>query len=142
MVGGSLFIVMYFYTYSSVKLTTWRTTLRRISNNKDSICRSLHTDCLLNYEQIKYSANERYEEERYRAALLDYQKAEYQVLASLNVLNLIQNFIISVGTLSTTLLVAKSVASGQTSASQFVVFITYLQQVYGPLSMVSRRLKK
>jgi len=136
MVGGSLFVVMYFYTYSSVKLTTWRTTLRRLSNNKDSICRAINTDCLLNYETIKHSANESYEQERYRAALLDYQVAEYQVLASLNVLNLIQTLIISVGTLATTLMVASSVSRGITSPSSFVIFITYLQQVYGPLSMV------
>ncbi|MCO5548216.1 hypothetical protein L7F22_001673 [Adiantum nelumboides] len=135
-VGVAIFAVMYLYTHVSVKLTTWRTGLRREANNKDSISRAIHADVLINYELVKVHSNEPYELDRYRAALLDYQQADYRVTASLNLLNLIQNSIITASTLITCLIVAKSVVQGATTASDFVVFITYLQQVYVPLSFL------
>ncbi|PWN38236.1 uncharacterized protein FA14DRAFT_117646 [Meira miltonrushii] len=135
-VGVAIFAVMYLYTHVSVTLTTWRTGLRREANNKDSISRAIHADVLINYELVKVHSNEPYELDRYRAALLDYQQADYRVTASLNLLNLVQNSIITSSTLVTCLLVAKSVVEGHTKASDFVVFITYLQQVYVPLSFL------
>lgn len=135
-VGLAIFAVMYLYTHVSVKLTTWRTGLRRTANNKDSISRAIHADVLINYELVKVHSNEPYELDRYRAALLDYQQADYRVTASLNLLNLIQNSIITASTLITCLIVARSVVQGTTTSSDFVVFITYLQQVYVPLSFL------
>lgn len=105
-------------------------------NNLDSVSRALHTDVLLNWESVKCFGNEAFEAARYQTSLLDYQKAAYKVQASLNILNLVQTCIICAGTLATTMLVAASVVRGRVSPSQFVVFITYLSQVYGPLSML------
>ena len=131
-----LFVVMVAYTWTSVQLTTWRTGLRRAMNNKDSICRAISTDVLMNWETVKCYSNESYEAERFRSALQDYQKAEFQVIGSLNMLNMVQNLILAFGTLFTIMLVAGSVVRGETTSSQFVVFVTYLQQVYQPLSML------
>lgn len=133
-VGAVILTVMYLYTWVSVRITTWRTGLRREANNKDSISRAIHADALLNYEVVKVHSNEHYELDRYRAALLDYQEADYRVNASLNLLNFVQNAIISSSTLVACMVVARSVVSGHTRPSDFVVFITYLQQVYGPLT--------
>lgn len=135
-VGLAIFAVMYFYTYVSVSLTTWRTGLRRQANNKDSISRAIHADVLINYETVKVHSNEPYELDRYRTALLDYQEADYRVTASLNLLNFVQNAIITSGTLITCLVVAREVVLGHATSSQFVVFITYLQQVYVPLAFL------
>lgn len=135
-IGAAIFVVMYLYTYVSVKLTTWRTGLRREANNKDSISRAIHADALINYEVVKVNSNEHFELDRYRAALLDYQEADYRVTASLNLLNFVQNSIISTSTLVTCMVVARGVVLGNTSPSDFVVFITYLQQVYGPLTFL------
>ncbi|PWN93620.1 hypothetical protein FA10DRAFT_237131 [Acaromyces ingoldii] len=135
-VGVTIFCVMYLYTYVSIKLTTWRTTLRRQANNKDSISRAIHADVLINYDLVKVHSNEPYELDRYRDALLDYQQADYRVTASLNFLNLVQTSIISIGTLVTCLAVGYRVTSGKATASDFVVFITYLQQVYVPLGFL------
>lgn len=135
-IGAALFIVMVAYTWTSVQLTTWRTGLRRAMNNKDSICRAISADVLMNWETVKCYSNESYEAERFRSALQDYQKAESKVISSLNMLNMVQNLILAFGTLFTTLLVAGSVVRGDITSSQFVVFVTYLQQVYQPLSML------
>lgn len=80
-------------------------------NDNDIITRGIHTDCLLNYETVKYFNGEYHEGERYRAAVAKYQALEYRVigglyvdvmvgpvlilpLVSLNLLNLVQNLIL------------------------------------------------
>ncbi|EST05506.1 ABC transporter, transmembrane domain protein [Kalmanozyma brasiliensis GHG001] len=135
-IGIALFVVMVAYTWVSVQLTTWRTGLRRAMNNKDSICRAISADVLMNWETVKCYSNESYEAERFRSALQEYQKTEFKVIGSLNMLNMVQNLILSFGTLFTIMLAAGSVVRGETTSSQFVVFVTYLQQVYSPLSML------
>lgn len=80
-------------------------------NKIAKVTRGIHTDCLLNYETVKYFGGEQHEGERYREAIREYQALEYKVTSvcsycirfllllnllsvSLNILNLVQNFII------------------------------------------------
>ena len=88
-------------------------------NDRDIITRGIHTDCLLNYETVKYFNGEYHEGERYRAALAEYQALEYRVIGrlhfevsvisltfpsvSLNLLNLVQTLILVCVTLSSIL---------------------------------------
>lgn len=72
---------------ATVVLTRWRTKLRRQMNDRDIITRGIHTDCLLNYETVKYFNGEHHEGERYRAALAEYQALEYRVIGGLHILN-------------------------------------------------------
>ena len=58
------------------------------------VTRGIHTDCLLNYETVKYFNGEQHELGRYRDAINQYQLLEYRVMGALNLLNLVQNFII------------------------------------------------
>jgi ABC-type transport system involved in Fe-S cluster assembly fused permease/ATPase subunit len=134
--GLVLFFVMFAYVSASVILTRWRTQLKRQMNERDIVTRGIHTDCLLNYETVKYFNGERHEGERYAEALREYQELEYKVITSLNLLNLIQNFIITLGLLVGSLMVAHEIISGSSDSSQFVIFITYLAQLYGPLNQL------
>jgi ATP-binding cassette subfamily B (MDR/TAP) protein 6 len=126
--------VMAAYVTASVVMTKWRTQIRRQMNDRDVITRGIHTDCLLNYETVKYFGGEQHEAERYRSAIRDYQVLEYRVMISLNMLNLVQNFIISLGLLVGSMIVALRVTKGTSNPSDFVFFITYLAQLYGPLN--------
>jgi len=45
------------------------------------VTRGIHTDCLLNYETVKYFNGERHEGERYAEALHEYQELEYKVIS-------------------------------------------------------------
>lgn len=135
-VGSVLLVIMVLYTVCSVRITTWRTQLRREMNTKDSQCRAITTDVLLNYDTVKYYGNELYESNRFAVALDAYRHAQYRLVLSLNMLNLTQNLILAFGTLFTVLAVAYTVVQGTTTPSQFVVFVSYLQQVYQPLSML------
>ena len=49
-------------------------------NDRDIITRGIHTDCLLNYETVKYFNGELHEGERYRSAVAEYQALEYRVI--------------------------------------------------------------
>ncbi|KAI0743423.1 hypothetical protein C8Q80DRAFT_1107266 [Daedaleopsis nitida] len=131
-----IFFVMATYVAASVILTKWRTKLRRQMNDRDVAIRGIHTDCLLNYETVKYFNGEQHEGERYRNAIREYQTFEYKVMLSLNLLNLIQNFIITMGLLVGSMIVALRVVRGQSKPHEFVFFITYLAQLYGPLNML------
>ena len=135
-IGAILLVIMSLYTYCSIRVTTWRTKLRREVNSRDSACKAITTDMLLNYETVKSYGNESYESERFAAALVHYREAAYQVVLSLNMLNLMQNLILAFGTLFSVLAVAYTVMLGRATPSQFVVFVSYLQQVYSPLSML------
>ncbi|KIJ23460.1 hypothetical protein M422DRAFT_39595 [Sphaerobolus stellatus SS14] len=136
-----ILVVMIAYVYASVILTTWRTKLRRRMNDRDVITRGIHTDCLLNYETVKYFCGEEHEGERYQDAIREYQALEYKVMVSLNLLNLVQSFIFSLGILVGSMLVAMQITRHKLNSdgvpmgsSDFVVFITYLAQLYGPLN--------
>ncbi|CAA7259242.1 unnamed protein product [Cyclocybe aegerita] len=132
-----IFFVMFAYIAASVILTQWRTRLRRQMNDRDIVTRGIHTDCLLNYETVKYFGGEEHEGERYAEAIREYQALEYKVIISLNILNLVQNFIITSGLLIGSLMVAYEITSGEKpEAHKFIVFITYLAQLYGPLNQL------
>ncbi|KAJ7594717.1 mitochondrial half-size ABC transporter [Mycena floridula] len=131
-----IFVVMFAYIAASVILTQWRTKIRRQMNERDIVTRGIHTDCLLNYESVKYFGGEQHEADRYRAALSEYQALEYRVIISLNLLNLVQNFIITFGLLVGSILVARRVIRDGSGPSDFVIFITYLAQLYNPLNQL------
>jgi ABC-type transport system involved in Fe-S cluster assembly fused permease/ATPase subunit len=76
-------VTMTAYMTASVVLTRWRTKLRRQANDRDVITRGIHTDCLLNYETVKYFNGEEHEAERYADAIRQYQALEYQVISKL-----------------------------------------------------------
>ncbi|EDR09151.1 uncharacterized protein LACBIDRAFT_249450, partial [Laccaria bicolor S238N-H82] len=132
-----IFLVMFAYVAASVILTQWRTRLRRQMNDRDVLTRGIHTDCLLNYETVKYFGGEEHEGGRYREAIREYQALEYKVIVSLNLLNLVQNSIITIGLLIGSLIVVRGIiAKGEPHASKFVIFITYLAQLYTPLNQL------
>jgi len=135
-IAAVIFVVMFSYVAASVVLTKHRTRLRREMNDRDVVTRGIHADVLLNYETVKYFGGEDHEGERYKIAMREYQKLELKVILSLNLLNLVQNFIITTGLLVGSLMVANGIVQGRWGSSEFVIFITYLAQLYGPLNQL------
>ena len=70
----------------------------------------------------------------FRAAILDYQFAEWKSMASLNVLNCGQNVIITLGLLLGSGLCAYRVTQGLLTVGDFVLYCTYIMQLYSPLN--------
>ena len=100
-------------------------------NEKDKYTRGILADTLANWDTVKFFTAEQREQVRYGAAIKEYQRSEYRVIASLQFLNLLQNAIISLGLLAGSCIVAFSVVQGQRSVGDFVLFTSYLQQLYG-----------
>ena len=81
-------------------------------NEKDNAKRTKAVDSLLNFETVKYYNAETYEVDRYNAAILEYQKCEWESMASLNLLNLIQTLVNNAGLLTGSILAALMVSEG------------------------------
>jgi len=89
---------------------------------------------MVSYETVKYFNAEQYEFNRYRGAVQDYQRAEYKVLISLNIMNVSQNLVFMLGLLTTCFIAAYQVTTGQRQVGQFVALLTYMAQLQGPLN--------
>lgn len=89
---------------------------------------------MVSYETVKYFNAEAYEFNRYRAAVAKFQKAEYKVLFSLNLMNISQNMVFMLGLLVTCFIAAYQVTTGQMNVGKFVTLIQYMGQLQSPLN--------
>ena len=64
------------YIVFTVKVTNWRTALRRQANELDSAANARAIDSLINYETVKYFNNEAYEAARYDQELAKWTSAQ------------------------------------------------------------------
>eukprot|EP01097_Dermamoeba_algensis_P002411 TRINITY_DN194_c0_g3_i1.p1 TRINITY_DN194_c0_g3~~TRINITY_DN194_c0_g3_i1.p1 ORF type:complete len:688 (+),score=146.99 TRINITY_DN194_c0_g3_i1:612-2675(+) len=132
--GIIVFATMASYIYFTVQVTEWRNDFRRDMNAKDNESRQKGTDSLLNFETVKYYGREKFEVDRFNQTILDYQESEWKTLASLNLLNTGQNLLITFGLTCGTLLCGYRVAQGELSVGDFVLFVSYMGQLYAPLN--------
>ena len=126
-------------------VTDWRVRFRREMNERNSEANTKSVDSLLNYETVKYFANEAHEAERYDRALRAYERAAVKSETTLAMLNLGQGTIIAIGLIGIMLLAGEGVAAGRMTIGDFVLVNTYLIQLYQPLNflgMVYRNIKQ
>ncbi|XP_048341083.1 ATP-binding cassette sub-family B member 6 isoform X2 [Sphaerodactylus townsendi] len=132
--GLIIFVCMILYLTLTILLTEWRTKYRREMNTLDNAAKSRALDSLLNFETVKYFNAENYESNRFNGAILKYQVAEWKVNASLGLLNQTQNLVISGGLLVGSLLCANYVSVKKLQVGDYVLFGTYIIQLYTPLN--------
>uniref|UniRef100_A0AAQ5Z204 ATP-binding cassette sub-family B member 6 n=1 Tax=Amphiprion ocellaris TaxID=80972 RepID=A0AAQ5Z204_AMPOC len=132
--GLIVFICMALYLTLTIIITEWRTKYRRDMNLQDNNAKSKAVDSLLNFETVKYYNAENYEVSRFEDAILKYQASEWKTQASLAFLNQTQNLIIGSGLLAGSLLCAYFVTEGKFRVGDFVLFGTYIIQLYTPLN--------
>jgi ATP-binding cassette subfamily B protein len=126
-------------------VTDWRVRFRQEMNARDSEANSKSVDALLNYETVKYFANEAHEAERYDRSLQAYERAAVRSETTLALLNVGQGIIIAGGLIGVMLLAAQGVAAGRMTVGDFVLVNAYLVQLYLPLNflgMVYRNVKQ
>ncbi|XP_037618336.1 ATP-binding cassette, sub-family B (MDR/TAP), member 6a isoform X1 [Sebastes umbrosus] len=132
--GLIVFVCMAMYLTLTIIITEWRTKYRRDMNQQDNNAKSRAVDSLLNFETVKYYNAENYEVGRFEDAILKYQVSEWKTQASLAFLNQTQNLIIGSGLLAGSLLCAYFVTEGKFQVGDFVLFGTYIIQLYTPLN--------
>jgi ATP-binding cassette subfamily B protein len=133
------------YVAFTFVVTDWRIRYRREMNARNSEANTKAVDSLLNYETVKYFANEAHEAARYDAALNAYERAAVKSETTLALLNVGQGAIIAGGLIGVMLLAAQGVAAGHMTVGDFVLVNAYLLQLYQPLNflgMVYRNIKQ
>ncbi|TWW80454.1 ATP-binding cassette sub-family B member 6, mitochondrial, partial [Takifugu flavidus] len=132
--GLIVFTCMVLYLTCTVLITEWRTKYRREMNSEDNKAKSRAVDSLLNFETVKVYGAEEYEVRCFQEAILRHQHCEWKSSASLALLNQTQNIIIGSGLLAGSLLCAHSVSQGKLQVGDYVLFGTYIIQLYTPLN--------
>ncbi|XP_042598481.1 ATP-binding cassette sub-family B member 6-like [Cyprinus carpio] len=132
--GLIVFVCMALYLTLTIVITEWRTKYRRDMNTQDNNAKSKAVDSLLNFETVKYYNAEFYEVRRFEDAIMKYQVSEWKTNASLAFLNQTQNLIIGLGLLTGSLLCAYFVTEGKFQVGDYVLFGTYIIQLYTPLN--------
>src|SRR4051794_18808687 len=124
------------YVAFTFVVTDWRIRYRREMNTRNTEANTKAVDSLLNYETVKYFANEAHEAERYDRALRAYERAAVRSETTLAVLNVGQGAIIAAGLIGVMLLAASGIAAGRMTVGDFVLVNTYLLQLYTPLNFL------
>ncbi|XP_062312741.1 ATP-binding cassette sub-family B member 6 isoform X2 [Osmerus eperlanus] len=132
--GLIVLICMVLYLTCTILITEWRTKYRRAMNTQDNAAKSKAVDSLLNFETVKYYNAENYEVCCFEEAILKYQESEWKTNASLALLNQTQNLIIGCGLLAGSLLCAHLVSQKTFQVGDYVLFGTYIIQLYTPLN--------
>ncbi|KAJ1511889.1 Homocysteine S-methyltransferase 1 [Coelomomyces lativittatus] len=132
--GVIVLITMGSYILLTVALTEWRTKYRRASIDLDNQLNQVCVDSIMNFETVKYYNAEQGEFQRYDKAIQAYNGADFISSASLNLMNVTQGFLISLGLLAGSLLCGYRVVYGTLTIGDFALFYTYILQLYGPLN--------
>jgi ATP-binding cassette subfamily B (MDR/TAP) protein 6 len=125
---------MVMYLLLTIVLTEWRTKFRRSTIELENATNSKAVDSLLNFETVKYFANEQFESQSFDSAIRKQQQADRVSQYSLRLLNTTQNILITLGMLGGGLYCFRRIAAGAMDVGDFVLFITYLLQLYQPLN--------
>ncbi|KAK6440062.1 ATP-binding cassette-type vacuolar membrane transporter Hmt1, partial [Oleoguttula sp. CCFEE 5521] len=127
-------VVTFWYIYITIRMAAWRADIRRQATNASREEDAVKNDSMTSYETVKYFNAEEYEFNRYRDAVVKYQKAEYLVTFSLALMNTIQNLVFMAGLIAACFIAAYQVTDGQLEVGKFVTLLTYMTQLQGPLN--------
>jgi ATP-binding cassette, subfamily B, heavy metal transporter len=117
-------------------VTDWRVRFRREMNERNSEANTKAVDGMLNFETVKYFANEEHEARRYDAALRAYEEAAVKSETTLAMLNLGQGLIAAAGLAAIMLMAAHAVAAARMTIGDFVMINAYLIQLSLPLNFL------
>ena len=93
-------------------------------------------DSMVSYETVKYFNAETYEFQRYRNAVNKTQQAQWKVATTLNIMNISQNVVFTLGLMIVCFIAAYQVTSGQQNVGLFVLVLTYMAQLQAPLNFL------
>jgi len=133
---GVLVVTIWLYLWFTIKASNWRIAIRRDMNNSDTDANSKAVDSLLNYETVKYFANEKLEATRFDASMAGYERSAIRIWNSLGVLNFGQALIFYAGVATIGVMTVLAVLAGRLTLGDFVLINTFLMQIYRPLNQI------
>jgi ABC-type transport system involved in Fe-S cluster assembly fused permease/ATPase subunit len=133
---GVLVVTIGLYLWFTIKASNWRIAIRREMNASDNDANSKAVDSLLNYETVKYFANENLEVRRFDQSMARYERSAIRIWNSLGLLNFGQALIFYSGVATIGVMTALGVLAGHLTLGDFVLINTFLMQIYRPLNMI------
>lgn len=148
-ITGVIFIVMFgvsyltvlvatvwLYLWFTIKASNWRIAIRRDMNDSDTDANGKAIDSLLNFETVKYFANEKMEAQRFDASMEKYERSAIRIWTSLGFLNFGQAVIFYTGTVIILVMAVLGVMNRTLTLGDFVLLNTFLMQIYRPLNFI------
>ena len=133
---GVLIVTIGLYLWFTVKASNWRISIRRDMNSADTDANSKAIDSLLNFETVKYFANEKMEAERFDRSMAQYERSAIRIWTSLAALNFGQAVIFYAGVIVIGVLAVMGVLNKTLTIGDFVLLNTFLMQIYRPLNFI------
>ncbi|KAK4032867.1 P-loop containing nucleoside triphosphate hydrolase protein [Parachaetomium inaequale] len=136
---GSLYalfvsIITFYYLHLTIRMAATRADQRRDMVNADREEEAVKNDSIMSYETVKYFNAEKREFERYGNAVKKFQDAEAKVTYGINHMNMCQSVVFMCGLLIALLTCGYQVTRGDRTVGDFVLLVTYLNQLQGPLN--------
>jgi ABC-type transport system involved in Fe-S cluster assembly fused permease/ATPase subunit len=133
---GVLVVMIWAYLYFTIKASNWRIAIRRDMNESDTDANGKAIDSLLNFETVKYFANEQMEAQRFDKAMAGYERSAIRIWTSLGFLNFGQAVIFYGGFLIISIMAILGVMNRTLTLGDFVLLNTFLLQIYRPLNFI------
>jgi ABC-type transport system involved in Fe-S cluster assembly fused permease/ATPase subunit len=129
-------ITVWLYLWFTIKASNWRIAIRRDMNESDTDANGKAIDSLLNFETVKYFANEKMEADRFDRSMAQYERSAIRIWTSLGVLNFGQAVIFYAGASVIGIMAVLGVMNQTLTLGDFVLLNTFLMQVYRPLNFI------
>ncbi len=133
---GVLVATVWLYLYFTIKASNWRIAIRRDMNDSDTDANGKAIDSLLNFETVKYFANEKMEAERFDRSMQKYERSAIRIWTSLGFLNFGQALIFYTGAATIGVMAVYGVLNKSMTLGDFVLLNTFLMQIYRPLNFI------
>lgn len=127
-------IIAFTYLVMTIRMASTRADQRRDMVNADREEEAIKNDSITAYETVKYFNAEAFEFARYRKAIGTFQVAEKKVTTGMNLMNMAQTLVFTTGMFVVLSIAAYECVIGLRDISEFVMAMTYLSQLQGPLN--------
>jgi ABC-type multidrug transport system fused ATPase/permease subunit len=117
-----IFVLMVAFMFFSLKQNV---TKRSIANYYADVVSGITVDNMINFDTVKYFANEKYEQERLEKWLEKSRKAEMEYINTFRIIELGNGGIINIGMLAMILVALLDFSNGIITVGQFVMVTTF-----------------
>jgi len=124
------------YVWFTIKATEWRMSIRREMNESDTDANQKAIDSLLNYETVKYFANEDRELARYDRAMAAYEKSATRTYITLSWLNIGQMIIFTAGMTLSMVLAGIGISNGTNTVGDIALLNSMWLMLAVPLNFL------
>ncbi|PKX88431.1 putative transport protein [Aspergillus novofumigatus IBT 16806] len=121
------------YLFVTIYMAKYRGRARRQMVNCDREMEAIKSDAIMAYDVVHYNSAVDQEQRRLSDRVTAFQRAEFGVLVSLNLLNTVQNLIFTLGVALVSFLSAYNISIGVEKVPLFVSLVAYLAQLQAPL---------